>query len=328
MRASHAASLFVALAAAAAVGFAVQPGETGDLSYFVHSAQGLLSGAWGDTYANPTLQIGPLQLVLFGSVDALAGAIGVSTTRLIGAVVGAAAAGLFWLVIRRLLGGRGGLWALGAAGLAPVALGLTFDAYRDGHPAQVLVPLLWVLAGLEIRKGRAWLAGGLVGLSAGLELWGVLGIVVFFAAPRLHVGLRALADAALIVLVLFAPFAFAGEFRMFEYGWEVNGDTLLSLLVEPGTAFTWQLRVLQGATALLAGAFVTWSLRRSTSALWAGPLAVVSVRLALDPVRYPWYWLALETLVLVGAVQLASNLGRLTISLRSGRAVEGSSTLT
>jgi hypothetical protein len=328
VRDSHAASLFGALAAAAAVGLAVPPGDTGDLFYFVHGAERLLSGGWTETYASPALQIGPLQLILFGALDALAGEIGISTTRLIGAVVGTVAAGLFWLVARRVLNGWGGKWALLAAGLAPVVLGRTFDAYRDGHPAQVLVPLLWVLAGLEIRKGRAWLAGGLVGLSAGLELWGVLGVVVFFTAPRLRDGARALADAALVVLVLYAPFAFAGEFRMFKYRWEVNGDTLLSLFVEPGTAFTWQLRVLQGATAVLAGAIVTWSLRRSMSALWAGPLVLVAVRLALDPVRYPWYWLALETLVLVGAVQLVRNLEPLRASLQAARAVERPGTVT
>jgi hypothetical protein len=307
VKAGSAVSLLVALAAAAAVGFAVSPGDTADLAYFVHASERLYSGDWADTFANPTLQTGPLPLVLFGAADALAEALGVSTTRMIGAVVGLLAAGLFWLVARRVLGGRGGRWALLAAALAPVALGLTFDAYRQGHPAQVLVPLLWVLGGFEVRRGRAWLAGGLVGLSAGFELWGLLGIVVFAAAPRFGVALRAAADALLIVLLLFAPFAFAGEFGMFDYRWLVNGDTLLSVFVEPGAEFTWPLRVVQGATALAAGAAMTWALRRSTAALWVGPLVAVAVRLALDPVRYPWYWLALETLALVGVVQLAGS---------------------
>jgi hypothetical protein len=303
---ASALSLAGALAAAAAVGFGVPPGDTGDLWYFVHASEQLYSSGWADTFANPTLQVGPLHLALFGVVEALAEPIGLSTTRLIGCVVGMLAAALFWLVARQLLGGRGGLWALLGASFAPVALGLTFEAYRDGHPAQGLGPLLWVLAGLEVRKGRAWLAGGLVGLSAGFELWGLLGIVVFAAAPRVVIALRAAADALLVILLLLAPFAFAGEFGMFDYRWVVNGDTLLSLFVEPGTEFTWPLRALQGGTTMIAGAAVVWALRRSTAALWAGPLAAVAVRLALDPVRYPWYWLALETLALVGAVQLAA----------------------
>ena len=306
MKAS-ALSLVCALAAAAAVGFGVPPGDTADLWYFVHASEHFWSGGWADTFADPTLQVGPLQLGLFGALATFAESVGVSTTRVIGAVVGMLAATLFWLVARRLLNGRGGAWALFAASVAPVVLGLTFEAYRQGHPAQVLVPLLWVLAGLEARRGRAWLAGGLIGLSAGLELWGLLGLVVLAAAPSLRVALRAAADAMLVVLLLFAPFAFAGEFGMFDYRWVVNGETLLSVFVEPGTEFTWPLRVMQGGTALIAGGAVAWALRRSTAALWAGPLVAVAVRLALDPVRYPWYWLALETLAFVGAVQLAGS---------------------
>jgi hypothetical protein len=308
VRANSAVSLFLALAAAVAVGFGVPPGDTGDLWYFVHSAEQLYSGDWADTFASPTLQIGPLQLALFGAVDALADVLGISTTRSIGAVVGALTAALFWLVARRLLDGTRGRWALPVAALAPIALGLTFDAYRHGHPAQVVVPLLWVLAGLEVRNGRTWLAGGLVGLSAGFELWGLLGIVVFAAAPRMSIAARAVRDALLVALLLLAPFAFAGEFGMFDYRWLVNPDTVLSVFVEPGTEFTWALRIVQGATALLAGGAVVWTLRRSMIALWAGPLVAVAVRLVLDPVRYPWYWLALQTLALVGAMQLAASL--------------------
>jgi hypothetical protein len=329
VRGNSAVSLAAALGAAAVIGFGVSPGDTGDLWYFVHASEQLYSSGWADTFANPTLQIGPLQLALFGAVSAVADAVGISTTRLLGAVVGALGAGLFWLVARRLLGGRGGRWALLAASLAPVALGLTFEAYRHGHPAQLFVPLLWVLAGLEVRRGRAWLAGGLVGLSAGLELWGLLGIVVFAAAPRLKLALRAAADAVLVCGLLLAPFAFAGEFGMFEYRWIVTPETLLALFVEPGAEFSWPLRAVQGGTALVAGGAVVWALRRSTAALWAGPLVTVVVRLALDPVRYPWYWLALETLALVGAVQLARNQAPAAVlARRPASGVEGSTRLT
>jgi hypothetical protein len=297
VRAGSAASFVIAVATAAAVGLAVPPGDTGDLDYFVHAAERMFSASWADTYSSSTLQAGPLELVLFG----------LSSTPLIGAVAGALAAGLFWVVARRLLGDVSG-WALLAAALAPVVLGLTFHGYRQGHPAQVIVPLLWALAGLEARRGRASLAGVLVGVSAGFELWGILGVAVFATLPRSRAAVRAIAAAVLVTLALYAPFAFAGEFSMFEYRWLVNGDTLLSLLVEPGTAFTWPLRVIQGATAVLAGATVAWTLRRSAVSVWAGPIVLVAVRLALDPVRYPWYWLALETLGLVGAVQLAQSL--------------------
>jgi hypothetical protein len=298
---------FVPVLAASAIALAATPGDTGDLSYFVHASERFFSASWADAYADPDLQIGPLQLALFGLADLVAGALGVSTTRAIALVVGAGVAALFWFVARRLLAPRNEPIVLLAAGLAPVALGLTFDAFRDGHPAQVVVPLLWVLAGLEARAGHSWRAGALVGLSAGFEVWGLLGVVVFVAAPRVVDAVRALAAAGAVAAALFAPFVLAGDFAMLEYRWQVNGDTLLSVFVEPGTAFTWPLRALQGAAALGAGAGVVWLLRRSAAALWAGPLAAVAVRLALDPVRYPWYWLALETLVLLGAAQLATG---------------------
>jgi hypothetical protein len=290
--------------ATAAIALAVPPGDTGDLAYFVHASERLFSGDWASTYADPSLQVGPLQLLLFGAADLLGDEFGVSTTRLIALVVGAGIGALFVQVSRRLVAPREDAVVLLAAGLAPVALGLTFDAFRDGHPAQVVVPLLWVLAGLEARAGRAWRGGALVGLSAGFELWGLLGVAVLVAAPRATQTLRAAAGAVLVAATLFAPFALS-DFAMFDYRWVVNGDTPLSLVVAPGTEFTWPLRLLQGAAALLAGGALTWRLRHSTAALWAGPLAVVTTRLALDPVRYPWYWLALETLVLLGAVQLA-----------------------
>jgi len=314
-------SLLVALAAAVTVGLVVPPGDTGDLAFFMHSAERLFSGGWAQTYADPTLQVGPLQLVVLGALDTVADLAGISSTRLIGAVFGAAVVALFWLIARRLLGGRGGRWALTAAVLAPVALSYTFDAYRDGHPAQALVPLLWVLAGYEVRAGRGWLAGVLIGVSAGFEVWGILGVAIVVLAPRVWDATKAFAAATLILVALFAPFALAGDFGMFEYRWVVNGDTLLSVFVEPGTAFTWPLRMLQGATAVLAGAGVAWSLRHSAAALWAGPLALVAVRLALDPVRYPWYWLAVETLVLVGAVHLLSRVERISVPEQRSRLV-------
>jgi hypothetical protein len=291
--------------AASALALAVTPGDTGDLGYFVHASERLFSSRWADTYADPNLQVGPLQLILFGAADLLGGALGVSTTRLIAVAVGAGIAALFVVVARRLVAPRNDRVVLLAAGLAPVALGLTFDAFRDGHPAQVVVPLLWVLAGLDARAGRACRAGALVGLAAGFELWGLLGAAVLVAAPRAAQSLRAAGGALLVAAVLFAPFVLS-DFAMFEYRWVVNGDTPLSVVVDPGTEFTWPLRMLQGAAALLAGGALTWRLRRTTAALWAGPLAVVTTRIALDPVRYPWYWLGLETLVLLGAVQVVT----------------------
>jgi hypothetical protein len=202
--------------------------------------------------------------------------------------------------------------------LVAVAIGLTYGAYQDGHPAQVVVPLLWVLAACDAREGRVVRAGALVGLSAGFEVWGALGVVVFLLAPRLRAALTGVATQVCVSAALFLPFVLAGEFRMLDYRWRVNGDTLLSLAVEPGTDFTWPMRLLQGVAALAAGTGVALLLRRSLHAVWLAPLSVVSVRLVLDPVRYPWYWLAVQTLALLGAAALLSSLGFARMRHRRG----------
>jgi hypothetical protein len=297
MRARRAALCGSVLALAAAVALLVEPADTGDLPFFVHTSQKLFTGGWVDVFASPDVQVGPLQLLLFRLGD-LAGVLAL--------LVQVGVAALVWVAAGRLLGARGSR-AQFVVGLSAVALGLTYGAYQDGHPAQVLVPLLWVIAGLDARDGRAVRAGALVGLSAGFELWGLLGAVVFVLTPQVRSAAKGLATQALVAAGLFLPFVLAGEFRMFDYRWRVNGDTLLSLVLDPGTRFTWPMRVLQGAAALVVGAGLAWPLRRSLHAVWLAPLGAVATRLALDPVRYPWYWLAVETLALLGAAEYLTS---------------------
>src|SRR5438874_6127852 len=52
------------LAAAGAVAALDRRSDAGDLAYFVHQGERLLSAGWADTFADPTLQSGPLQLVV------------------------------------------------------------------------------------------------------------------------------------------------------------------------------------------------------------------------------------------------------------------------
>lgn len=285
------------LALAAGIALLLTPSDTGDLPFFIHTSRKLFTADWSHIYANPDVQIGPLQLLLFRVGD-LAG--------ILALLVQVGVAALIWVVAGRLLAGRDSC-ARFLVAFAALALGLTYGAYQDGHPAQVIVPLLWVLAGLEAREGRTVSAGVLVGLSAGCEVWGVLGAVVFVLAPRLRATLVGLVTEVVVAAALFLPFVIAGEFRMFQYHWRVNGDTLLSLVVDPGTRFTWAMRFLQGTLALAVGAGLAWPLRRTLHAVWLAPLGAVAVRLALDPVRYPWYWLALETLALLGAAEYLTS---------------------
>jgi hypothetical protein len=285
------AALFFAFAAVVAL--TVHPADTGDLAFFVHTSQKPL---W-DWFADPSVQVGPLQLAVFRLGD---------LAHVLALVVQLGVAALFWEASGRLLAGRDP-WVRFAVCMAAVVLGLTYGAYQDGHPAQVVVPLLWVLAACDAREGRTVRAGALVGLSAGFEVWGVLGVVVFGLAPHGRAALRGVATEIGVAAALFLPFIAAGEFWMLDYHWTVNGDTLLNLVVSTGTDFTWQMRMAQGLAALAAGAAVAWRLRRSLHGAWLAPLTVVAVRMALDPVRYPWYWLAVQTLVLLGAAELLAR---------------------
>src|SRR6267378_4065150 len=162
------------LTSAAVLAYVDRGTDSGDLVYFVHKGQQLLSGGWANTFADPQLQSGPLQLAVFGAI------------RDMGALAFLVELGVAALLVHVL--GRLGLSdrARLAVGLLAVAAGLTHIAFVYGHPAEAVIPLLWVLAGLQAREGRVSSAGALVGLSAGFEIWGVLGVVVLLLAPRLR----------------------------------------------------------------------------------------------------------------------------------------------
>jgi hypothetical protein len=283
--------------------------DAGDLVYFVHKGEQLLSGGWADTFSDPKLQSGPLQLIIFGAVRDL-GALAF--------LIELGVAALLLFVLGRLgLSDRVRV----AVGLLAVAAGVTHIAFVYGHPAEAIVPLLWVLAGLWAREGRVLSAGALVGLSAGFELWGVLGVAVLLLAPKLT---RALAGACVqfvVVAVMLAPFALAGTFRMFDHQWQVTSGTLVGLVVGPGAHFGWPLRLAQASLAIAAGAALALALRRSVHSLWLVPLAVALVRLLLDPVSFGWYWLEVEALVLVGAGLVLSELPARFPASRVGRAL-------
>jgi hypothetical protein len=292
----------VPLGAAAAVA-ALGTRDPADLPFFADAARTLFSGDWANTYYDPVLQAGPIFLALVGLADRLGGdallayAIQVGVTALVVFTVG------------RLLAGRPyRAVAQGIAGLGAVALGVSLDAYSYGHPAQVVVPLLWMLAGLDAREGRSIRAGGLVGLSVGFEAWGVLGAPILLLAPATRGAVRGLAVQALVTIGLYLPFVLAGDFRMFELRWKVEGWTLVRFLIPEGSDFPWTLRLLQGAAALAIGAALALALRRSPRVLWVVPLGIVAVRILLDPALYSWYWLGLETVALVAAAELATSL--------------------
>ena len=294
---SSVARAWVPVLAAAAVMASLDRGtDPGDLVYFVHRGEQLLSGGWANTFANPMLQSGPLQLLLFGVVRNLS---------VLAFVLELGTAAVLLLVLGRL--GLGDGLRL-AAGLAAVGAGLTHLAFADGHPAEAVVPLLWVIAAVWARDERVVAAGVLIGVSAGFELWGVLGAPVLLLTPRWRRAALGVAVEGLVVLAQLAPFALAGRLRMFEYEWRVAPGIPLGLLVAHGTQFGWPLRLLQASLAVGAGAAVAAVTKRSIHAVWLVALTVVLLRLLIDPVAFGWYWLEAEALALVGAALVLREL--------------------
>jgi len=96
----------------------------------------------------------------------------------------------------------------------------------------------------------------LVGLSAGWELWGLLGVA------------------------LLAPVRGAGDFHMFEFRWTIAGPTVPGAILGAGDAFTWKLgRLAHGAIAIVVGVAAARLLRKRPESLWIVPALVVLTKI-------------------------------------------------
>jgi hypothetical protein len=286
----------IPVAAAAAVA-PVARGNGGDAWLFVAAGRTLLSAHWSRAFADPSIQVGPLQLVLFGSVGRSQVALAV--------VLGAAAAVLVLAAARACGVERPGI--LAGLGVAAVATGLTRAGFDAGHPADTLLPLLWILAAAEARRGRTLRAGAIVGLGCGLETWSLLGLAVLVLAPRRRDALVGAAAAAGVAASLFSPFVAAGHFEMGAYRWAVSSQSLVSALVAPGTPVGWPVRLAQGGVALAAGLGVARIARGSRHSLWLVPAVVVLARLLLDPLDSGYYFVGIEGPALVGLALVAAR---------------------
>lgn len=272
---------------------------SGDSHLFLQYGQTLLSSHWNQAFSDSAVQVGPLQLLLYGSIGrshvALALFLAVVTALLV--VTAARTVGLKSPVL------------LGAVGLLAVVTGLTGIGYGVGHPADPLLPLVWILAAHEARRGRAWTAGLIIGLCAGVQTWGILGVAVLALAPRLREAAIGAAVAAVTALALFLPFMLGGHFGMLSFEWRVLPPSPMSLLVPEGTPFGWPLRLVQATVAVAIGVTVARLLRRSPHALWATPLAIVAARLQFDPDLYQYYLAGPQGPILVAAALGAARFG-------------------
>jgi hypothetical protein len=284
------------IAAAAAIA-PVARGNGGDSWLFVAAGRTMLSPHWSRTFADSGIQVGPLQLALFGSIGRSSLALAI--------VLSAAAAALLLASLRAVGIERPRIVAAIAA--VAIASGLTRAGFDAGHPADTLLPLLWVLAAVEARRGRVVLAGAAIGLGAGLETWSVLGLAVLALSPDVRAAVRGTVVAVTTAAALFLPFVAAGHFEMTHYRWLVSSQSLISLVVAPGTAVGWPLRLGQAAFAVAAGIGVARVSRGWRHAVWLVPCAVVIARLLLDPLDSDYYFVGIEGPALVGLALVAAN---------------------
>jgi hypothetical protein len=194
-----------------------------------------------------------------------------------------------------------------AAGTAVVGLGLARYAFDSGHPAEAMIPLMWVASIVALKRGHPLIAGALLALSSGWELWGFLGAPIALLAGDRRTSVKVLSCQAVTTLVLFGPFVLAGPVRMFEYKWFVTVESPLSFVLRVGTPVPWTYRLAQGAVALIAGAVAARLARTSPHVIWEVPASVVAGRFLLEPVNFAYYWLALWMLAVVCVAEVGTE---------------------
>lgn len=180
------------------------------------------------------------------------------------------------------------------AGMVALLLGFGSDLFLAGHPAEFFVPALWLAAAFLAVRDRPALAGLLIAGSTTFETWGALGAPLLLLAPTWPARLRAAAAGGAGLLVAWGPFVAFGDFRMHELDWLVRSGSVLAPLMGVNAPFGWELRLLQGGTALALGTLVALKLGGSSTALWGVPLIVVSSRLLVDPISAGYYWIPVQ----------------------------------
>jgi hypothetical protein len=182
---------------------------------------------------------------------------------------------------------------------AALGLGIVSDMWEWGHPSELFIGLVWFLAARSARRGDVLVAGALVGISAAFETWGLLGASVLFLLPSLRRTIGAGFLALGVAVATYAPFAAGGDFHMFQQHWGIAGGVPGAIFGD-GQRFTWSMRLAEAVIVVAAGSAIALRVRRFDWSVWLVPAATSLCRLALDPVRYGYYWDTALTLLLIG----------------------------
>lgn len=298
-------------------------GRLKDIQLFADAGDALLAGDWAAVYADSVNQAGPLQVladalivravqpvpfplswylvqaVICAGILMLAAAITGVLTRSVSTYVRATASE----------GGRGHsdsvAWVAGKWGPVVVMVLLTawnfpIMVHLSGHWWQLLVVGAWVVGGVLVWRGRPGVAGVVIASGLAWEPWAVFGGVFILWAARWRDAAWFVAGAGVTGLLVWGPFVVQPGFALTEYAWRVRPDSGWAWIVEPGSDFPWESRLVQTLIiAVIVGA-AAWFARRALQrqggglvwwwAVWVSSV-VVAARVSTD-VWFGQYYVA------------------------------------
>jgi len=292
-----------------------------DLADFADAGGLILRGHLAEVYANAWNQAGPVQLLISRLLVAAGHPDGTPALPVIVLTGAAMVAGAMWLC-------RGSLRReLFAALLA--LLWVLAPLPWNGHPAELAIPVLWAYSVKLGRDRRELAAVAALALGVAIAPWAILGIPCLLAAAPWRRALPAGAVAAALGAASYLPFVLTGHFAMFRLKWGFSAGTLPSLLHLHDV--TWGLRLAQGAIVAGGVALIALRCRRDPRAVALVPLAAGLLRVATDPIYYPYYWfpVAVSSVLLLAVDRrrpvLAGLIGYLAALAESGNWTVGGS---
>ena len=118
---------------------------------------------------------------------------------------------------------------------------------------------------------------------------GLLGAPVLFLLPQFRRTVGQASPRSSQPAAIYAPFALGGDFHMFDLHWAIAGG-VPAYLFGDGQTFSWSMRLAEAVIVVSFGSALALRLRRYGSSTWFVPALTSLCRLALDPVRYGYYW--------------------------------------
>lgn len=190
------------------------------------------------------------------------------------------------------------------------ATGVLQLGLKYGHVWVFLIPTVWIYAATIVSKGKILLPAFLLGLTAGLELWGLVGLfVVFLTATKKKTAVYVVVLTVFIACLIWMPFVLSGEFVMFQYQWEVTADSIWG----HSTQFTWWMRVVQ-IVLLVSGGCIAYLLVKkripNVPIIWLAiflTLVVLVARLLTENKYEPYYLVPVAVLLAITVTGVCLN---------------------